>query len=392
MTFETLVPEGRKSRVDETLFREATAVAKDFADGPNGWLVIEGPTGTGKTHLAAAIINAIVDRGEPAKYVSALNIPELVINERNDSNGGDVFTPLLHAPVLAIDDLGAQQSNNWVDAKIDQLLTHRFNGRLATILVLAKAKSALPERVGLKLDDPDLACLLHLTDGNTTSAENHIGVDETVLKRLTFENFDANGAKSSNPIHKASTEAARNAAFDFANEIRDPKSWLYLNGPTGVGKTHLAIAIAAVRAGRGTKVKYWSVPDLLDDLRQPYSNPDPLAFANTFEETRNAELLILDDFAPPNASDWALQKLFQIITFRYDRRMPTVIAGQYSIWESTDNRNWGTLDDWQQGAADRNWARLEDKHYWKSILSRLGDTTVVTERKIDALDFRNRDN
>ncbi|MCY4475561.1 MAG: ATP-binding protein [Chloroflexi bacterium] len=377
MTFETLVPGGRKSRVSEMMFRQATAMAKEFADGPKGWLVIEGPTGTGKTHLAAAMINAIVDRGEPAKYVSALNIPELVINERNDRDEGNIFTPLLDAPVLAIDDLGAQQSNNWVDAKIDQLLTHRFNGRLATILVLAKAKTALPERVGLKLDDPDIARLVRLTDEGAISSENYIGVHEIVLNRMVFDTFDADGAKSSNLSQKASIQAAKNAAIEFASEFAEAKSWLYLNGPTGVGKTHLAVAIAGVRAKRGFEVRYWSVPDLLDNLRRAYSSPDPLAFANTFDTTRNSELLILDDFGAPNTTDWALEKLFQIVTFRYDRRMPTVIASQYIIWEGEDNRNWG---------------RLEDKHYWDSIRSRLGDTTVVTERRINAPDFRNRNN
>ena len=375
MTFEALIPEGRKSRVDEAIFREATEVAKEFAADPKGWLVIEGATGTGKTHLAAAMINAMVDRGKPAKYVSALNIPELVINERSHGDDGAIFTPLLDAPVLAIDDFGAQQSNNWVDAKIDQLLTHRFNGRIATILVLAKARSSLPERVALKVDDPDLARLVRLTDGGTMSSERHIGIPESVLKRMTFDSFDAKGAKSSNSTHKASIQAAKNAAIAFADETEDSKSWLYLHGATGVGKTHLAVAIAGVRSQQGTPVRYWSVPDLLDELRQAFSSSNPSAFVNAFEAARNTELLILDDFGAPNTTDWALEKLFQIITFRYDRRMPTVIASQYIIWEGTDNRNWG---------------RLEDKHYWESIRSRLGDTGVVTERRIQAPDFRNR--
>ena len=375
MSFESLIPGGRNSRVNDEKFRAAAVASKEFADDPKGWLVIEGPTGTGKTHLAAAMINAIVDRGAPAKYVSALNIPDLVINERNDSDAGDVFTPLLDAPVLAIDDLGAQQSNNWVDAKIDQLLTHRFNGRIATILVLAKAKSALPERVALKLDDPDLARTVSLTGSDKNSSEHDIGIPETVLKRMTFDTFDTNGAKSSNPREKASIQGAKNAAIEFANEIEDSKSWLYLDGSTGVGKTHLAVAITGVRVKGGSDVRYWSVPDLLDSLRDAYASSNPSAFVDTFETARNTELLVLDDFGAPNTTDWALEKLFQIITYRYDRRMSTVIASQYLIWEEEENRNWG---------------RLEDKHYWESILSRLRDTTVVTERKIEAPDFRIR--
>lgn len=375
MTFESLLPDGRGTKVNATEFREAIAIAKKFASNPRDWLVIDGATGTGKTHLAAAIINAIVDGGKPAKYVSALGIPEMVINERNNPEEGNTFTPLLEAPVLAIDDFGAQQSNSWVDAKIDQLLTHRYNGRSATVFVLAKTASDLIDRYSSKLKDPDLTRQVHLTDTGTLAPEQHSGIAKSVMERMTFDTFDAAGAESSTPTERSTVYAAKNAALDFARASEDSKSWLYLNGETGVGKTHLAIAIAGLRAEQGAAVRYWSVPDLLDNLRQAYSSSNPSAFVDAFEATRNVELLILDDFGAPNTTDWALEKLFQIITFRYDRRMPTVIASQYINWESSDNRNWG---------------RLEDKHYWESIKSRLGDTRVVTDRRIRAPDFRNR--
>ena len=119
-------------------------------------MVLEGTTGSGKTHLAAAIINAIIDRGSPAKYISALDIPDMLRNERfeDDDAESGTFESLLDAPTLVIDDLGAQQATNWVDSKIDQLITHRFNGRVPTVIVLAKSVSEIPERIALKLDDP----------------------------------------------------------------------------------------------------------------------------------------------------------------------------------------------------------------------------------------------
>ena len=139
MTFDALVPEGRRGRADETLFRAATEAAQRFAENPEGWLVFDGSAGSGKTHLAAAIVNAIIERGSPAKYLSALDLPDLIRDERfDDSEVSTTFASLLDAPVLVIDDLGAQQATNWVDAKLDQLLTHRFNGRLPTVVVLAK--------------------------------------------------------------------------------------------------------------------------------------------------------------------------------------------------------------------------------------------------------------
>ena len=375
MTFEAVIPEGRKGRVDENLFKAATEAAKEFSTDPAGWLVLEGSAGSGKTHLAASIVNALVDRGSPAKYVSALDIPDLVRNERfEDTDGaeGGTFSSLLDAPVLVVDDLGAQQTNNWIDSKVDQLLTHRFNGRLPTVVVLAKPMSEMPERIALKLDDPGLSNVAQLTGGDTASDGRRINIPRTMLDRMAFETFDPDGAPASKSDERSSLAMALAAARSFAES---PGKWLYLHGPTGVGKTHIAVAIAKVQSDKGGSITFWSVPDLLDNLRHTYSTPNESSFYSLFESVRNCELLILDDFGAQQMTDWALEKLYQIISHRHDRLLPTVITSQYIIWEGADNSNWN---------------RVRGKHQWESIRSRLSDSRVVTERLMAAPDYRNR--
>ena len=201
MTFDVLVPEGRKGRVDETLFRTATQAAKEFATEPSGWLAFQGSTGSGKTHLAAAIVNSIIDRGSPAKYISALEVPDLLRNERfeeNESAEGGSFPSLLNAPVLVIDDLGAQQATNWVDSKIDQLLTHRFNGRMPTVIVLAKSIDEMPERIAMKVDDPSLSRVEQLTSGNAASNNRRVNIPKAMLERMTFDTFDPTALRPRN--------------------------------------------------------------------------------------------------------------------------------------------------------------------------------------------------
>ena len=371
MTFESLLPEGRRGRVDEGLFKAATEAAKEFAEKPEGWLVLNGTTGSGKTHLAAAIVNAIVDRGEPAKYVSALDIPDLVRNERfedDDGAEGGSFGSLMDAPVLVIDDLGAQQASNWIDSKVDQLLTHRFNGRIPTVVVLAKPVSAMPERIALKFDDPGFSRVCELSGGS----DPRINIPRQMLHRMTFETFNPDGAPSAKHDDRASLGLACAASKEFADR---PERWLYLHGPTGVGKTHLAVAIAKVQSDRGRSVTFWSVPDLLDKLRHSYSNPNESTFYELFDAVRNCELLILDDFGAQQMTDWALEKLYQIIGHRHDRLLPTVITSQYILWDGADNSNW---------------ERVRGKHQWEAIRSRLNDASVVTERLMAAPDFRNR--
>ena len=376
MTFDALIPEGRSGRADEALFRAATETAEQFASEPNDWLVFEGTTGSGKTHLAAAIVNAIIDRGSPAKYVSALDIPDMLRNQRfeDDDAESGTFASLLDAPTLVIDDLGAQQATNWIDSKIDQLLTHRFNGRLPTVIVLAKPVSEMPERIALKLDDPSLSVVFQLTSGSETNESKRLNIPTTMLERMTFETFNPDGASAATSHDQASIALAFESAREFAY-FENQTPWLYLHGQTGVGKTHIAVAIAKAQSDRGRSVTFWSVPDLLDNLRHSYSNPNESTFYELFDSVRNCELLILDDFGAQQMTDWALEKLYQIITHRHDRLLRTVITSQYILWEGADNKNWD---------------RVRGKHQWEAIRSRLNDSSVVTERLMAAPDYRNR--
>ncbi len=380
MTFDALIPEGRKGRADEERFLAASDAARKFADEPNGWLVFEGKTGSGKTHLAAAIVNAVVDRGAPAKFTSALDLPDLIRDQRfDDEEVVGTFDALLDAPLLVIDDLGAQQSAKWFDAKLDQLLTHRFNGRLPTVIVLARPLSEMPDRVSLRLDDAELSRIISLSSINESVDGSNVNIPAVMLTEMTFDSFDPNGSKRS--TDRDTTDRDRSSlkqAFFDAREFamrRETKPWLLLHGSTGVGKTHLAVAIANELLKRDASVTFWSVPELLDSFRQTYSNSDQSAFFKLFDPVRECEMLILDDFAAPQMTDWALEKLYQIVTYRHDRRLPTVITSQYMLWGRADNAQW---------------RQVRDKIQWESILSRLNDSSVVTERLMEAPDYRDR--
>ncbi len=145
------------------------------------------------------------------------------------------------------------------------------------------------------------------------------------LSHLTFENFEIRGnknAKFMTPQDAHNLQTTRDAAEDFA---RAPKGWLLLEGGYGCGKTHLAAAIANFAVSMGRPTLFITVPDLLDSLRFAYNDPET-TFEARFEEVRNADLLVLDDFGTQNATGWAQEKLFQIMNYRYINKLPTVIT------------------------------------------------------------------
>ncbi len=385
---------------DVVAFLRAKETARDFADEPKGWLVIEGSSGSGKTHFAVAIVNASIQRGAPAKYVSALDIPDLIRSgwTRGDEDLQlDGFAPLMEAPVLVIDDFGVQPAAEWVDAKIDQLLTMRFNSLSPTVVALAKPIDELPERYITKLRDSKLARVIKLS----RTESDRTGVSAAVLSDKTFGTFDPKGAPSANRNERQQLDMAFKTAKNFVTEPENSTPWLYLQGETGVGKTHLAFAIAGASIDNGVEAVYWSLPRFLDQLRQTYSNRNEADFFALFDKARDAELLVLDDFGLQQRTDWSLEKLYQLIAHRHDRRLRTVIAGQHKIWDPDANQD-NSDQEIAVSLADQSAymlgservlnedLRLLFKHQWRSIMSRLSDQHTVTVLALHAPDYRNR--
>ena len=152
-------------------------------------------------------------------------------------------------------------------------------------------------------------------------------------------------------------------AYDAARRFADdPQGWLVLRGGYGCGKTHLAAAIANSHLAAGAHVFFSIVPDLLDHLRAAFAPGSEIRYDEMFERVREAGLLVLDDLGAENGTAWATEKLFQIINYRYNFRMPTVIT--------TNNRLLSHMDE--------------------RLASRLSDIGLVQTIVLEAPDFRKR--
>jgi DNA replication protein DnaC len=107
---------------------------------------------------------------------------------------------------------------------------------------------------------------------------------------------------------------------------KHPDGWLALLGAYGIGKTHLAAAVANEALDRGEHVLFTIVPDLLDHLRATYGPQSTVAYDEQFELVRTVPLLILDDLGTESATPWAREKLYQVMNHRYNTRLATVIT------------------------------------------------------------------
>jgi DNA replication protein DnaC len=337
MTFEAFIPEAPGLSPDKQAnLRWAYEEAKDFAKNPNGWLVLKGGFGCGKTHLAAAIANACVERGQPVLFIT---VPELLDHLRaafapSSTGGYDTrFEEIRTAPVLILDDLGTESSTPWAQEKLFQVFNYRYNAQLPTIITTNHELEEISLRLRSRLVDPDLARIVSITAPDYRRAG--VAQDQSDLSSLslhahqTFETFEPRKGE----LPKDEEENLKQAVSYAHIFAENPEGWLIFTGTYGCGKTHLAAAIANQNATQGKPALFVVVPDLLDHLRATFNPQSAVSFDQRFEEVRRTPLLILDDLGTESATPWAREKLYQIFDYRYNARLPTVITTATPIEE-----------------------------------------------------------
>ena len=113
---------------------------------------------------------------------------------------------------------------------------------------------------------------------------------------------------------------------------------LILRGPSGTGKTSIAVSLLkeAMKLGRGCLMI--SMPNLLDNMLT-LSKGDNVAYLSYEQKLRNIPLLLLDDFgAEYSKSDWVASKVESVIIDRYNRMKPIILTTNYSeTWTYVEN-------------------------------------------------------
>jgi DNA replication protein DnaC len=120
------------------------------------------------------------------------------------------------------------------------------------------------------------------------------------------------------------------AAQQFAESFPVVERGLFLDGPPGIGKTHIAVAVLKRVVQRtGARGLFYDTRELLRIIRSTFNPVTRTAEMDVLQPVMQAELLVLDDLGAEKTSEWVEETMNLIVNTRYNERRPTIFTSNY---------------------------------------------------------------
>jgi DNA replication protein DnaC len=153
-------------------------------------------------------------------------------------------------------------------------------------------------------------------------------------EQCAFENFDIRKDKETGRANP-SLAAAKLYAERFVEEYPTDFGLLFV-GPTGVGKTHLAVAILReLILRKSVECVFCDFRDLLKEIQDSYNPVSQSSEWRILQSLVDVEVLLLDELSGANPSDWVKETLSHLVNSRYNQKKVTLITTTLPFGESS---------------------------------------------------------
>ena len=145
--------------------------------------------------------------------------------------------------------------------------------------------------------------------------------DVSPARECSFQNFDLGYYDQGiRPLMGRVVESCQRYVRDFGPGSKN----LLFTGATGLGKTHLSLAIAEGVAHKGHLVMYVSAPHLMDELERGKFQKDEAALE--FREIIfGCDLLVIDDLGTEMVTSYTRSEVYDLVNTRLNTSRPTII-------------------------------------------------------------------
>lgn len=167
------------------------------------------------------------------------------------------------------------------------------------------------------VDGQRCSCLLELS-------AQYEAADFNASAHIAPQSFDTFSLKYYEGAARSTMGEILNSCRAYAEQFQPHSPSLLMMGDTGLGKTHLSLAIAARVMERGYSAMYASSPDLFRKLQNEYYGKGEPG-ADTMEALISAQLIILDDLGSEIANQFNTSALYNIVNSRLNANRPTII-------------------------------------------------------------------
>lgn len=152
-------------------------------------------------------------------------------------------------------------------------------------------------------------------------------------EECTFDNFDLRfysdkAIPGSNIVPRERMEDVFRFCREYARDFSMDADSLLMLGRTGLGKTHLSLAIAWEVTDRGFGVVYTPVQQLIDKLevnKFSYEAEQKERYTQDIQAVTTCDLLVLDDLGTEMTTSFTLSALYNIVNTRLVEQRPTII-------------------------------------------------------------------
>ena len=147
-----------------------------------------------------------------------------------------------------------------------------------------------------------------------------------LFREADFNNFYP-GSPRENPTAHEELVKVMLAAKAYSRDYPSlPQLGLLIQGPTGVGKTHIAIAVLRRLLARGFECVFFDYQTLLDSIRQSYNPAAGATDKQVYKAALDTEVVLLDDLGSHRVTDWVEDTVTAIINHRYNERKALIVT------------------------------------------------------------------